>query len=109
MPNAHLIVRTGFSPFLPDDALVEAAKRAPIEKQLLCSNPQNQLEWQEFDEEPRRLSLEANRFKPLEAIADVFDHGLEGLDGRQRAFVSSTSLYTILSAQAPIRTNFVRN
>jgi hypothetical protein len=75
-----------YSPFLPDDVLVEAAKRALLEKQLLFSNTDNQLEWQEFGEEPRRLSLEANAFKPLEDIADVFDNGLEGLDGRQRHF-----------------------
>jgi hypothetical protein len=75
-----------YSPFLPDDVLVEAAKRALIEKQLLFSNTENQLEWQEFDEEPCKYSLEANAFKPLMCIAEVFDDGLEGLNGRQRRF-----------------------
>jgi hypothetical protein len=77
---------THFSPFLPDDALVKAAKRALIEKQLLFSNTQNQLEWQEFNEELRRLTLEANAFKPLEAIAGAFKDNLQGLNGRQRHF-----------------------
>jgi hypothetical protein len=75
-----------YSPFLPDDVLVEAAKRALMEKQLLALNEENKLEQREFDEEPCKYYLEANVFKLLTFIAEVFDDGLEGLNGRQRRF-----------------------
>jgi hypothetical protein len=75
-----------YSPFLPDSALVEAAKRALMEKQLLILKGEGQLEWQEYVEEPCDYSLEANASVPLKYIAEVFDDVLEGLNWRQRHF-----------------------
>jgi hypothetical protein len=57
------------------------------QEQLLVVNEAGERDhWQEFEEEPLYSRLETRAFKPFEDIANVFDDGLGGLDGRRRHF-----------------------
>jgi hypothetical protein len=76
-----------YSPFLPDDALVQAGIQALLREQLLVVNEEGKPDhWQEFEEEPCVSGSETRAFKPFQDIANVFDDGLGGLDGRRRHF-----------------------
>jgi hypothetical protein len=76
-----------YSPFSPDDALVEAAKEALFRAQLLVLNGQGEPErWRDFEEDLSKGAKEAVVFNPLETIAGAFKDNLQGLNGRQRHF-----------------------
>jgi hypothetical protein len=76
-----------YSPFLPDDALVQAAVQALAQEQLLVVNKEGKPDhWQESEEEPRYSPWEMKVFKLLEDIANVFDGDLAAFNGRQRQF-----------------------
>jgi hypothetical protein len=89
-----------YSPFLPDDALVQAAISALAGEQLLVINDEGKPDcWQDFEEEPRYSGSKTGAFKPLEKIVNVFSDDLGALDVRQRHFFYHDCPYTNVGSE----------
>jgi hypothetical protein len=89
-----------YSPFLPDDALVQAAVQALAREQLLVVNKEGKPDhWQESEEEPRYSPWEMKVFKLLEDIANVLDNDLGVFNGRQRQFFYRNCPYNDVKAE----------
>ncbi|EKM75053.1 hypothetical protein AGABI1DRAFT_132590 [Agaricus bisporus var. burnettii JB137-S8] len=74
-----------YSPFLPNDTLVDAAIQALVRQQLLVTDKDRDLlSWKEFDDD--LTAMESKVFKTLGNIGAVFDDKLGQVDGRQRHF-----------------------
>jgi hypothetical protein len=76
-----------YAPFLPNDALVDAAIQTLASEQLLVLDEQGKPQcWKDFDEERCGSAQEPTVLTRLEAIASYFDNTLGELDGRQQHF-----------------------
>ncbi|XP_006457560.1 hypothetical protein AGABI2DRAFT_181722 [Agaricus bisporus var. bisporus H97] len=78
---------TDYSPFFPNDTLVDATIKVLIDQKLLGMDEDcKTLAWKEFNDDLSSGATESKIYKPLEDIAAVFDDELGQVDRRQRHF-----------------------
>ncbi|KAF7776468.1 hypothetical protein Agabi119p4_4861 [Agaricus bisporus var. burnettii] len=78
---------TDYSPFFPNDTLVDATIKVLIDQKLLGMDDDcKTLAWKEFNDDVSSGATESKIYKPLEDFAAVFDDELGQVDRRQRHF-----------------------
>ncbi|XP_006457561.1 hypothetical protein AGABI2DRAFT_123418 [Agaricus bisporus var. bisporus H97] len=89
-----------YSPFLPNDTLIDAAIQTLVRQQLLVTDKDRELlSWKEFDDD--LSAMESKVFKTLGNIGAVFDDKLGQVDGRQRHFFYRDCPYNDMKFEIP--------